>query len=143
MIDGSWMRTGGKLFVVAGLALSIYGVLADLGPGGSMGALISGGTFLFIGLSWWVTTAFLNPKASDDSELEEWGRPSNATVISAEQVGTGPGGGPMVKLRVEVTPSAERPFQATKTLEAAVVPEPGTAIRVKFDPNRRKNFILA
>lgn len=138
-----WMRPGGLLFAATGAALIGAGLATDSGGETGSAALITGGTFLFIGLTWWGIGVFLNPRAVDDAELERFGRPSEATVLEAERVGHEPDGTPRLKLKLHVTPNAERPFKATKTITTHLHPTPGDPVRVKFDPNNRKNFILA
>lgn len=138
-----WMRPGGVLFAGSGAALIGAGFATGAGGETGTAALITGGTFLFIGLTWWVVGVFLAPKAVDDAELERYGRPSQATVLSAEQVGTEPSGEPRVKLKLHITPNAERDYEATRTVTTSALLSPGETVRVKFDPNNRKNFILA
>ena len=91
----------------------------------------------------WLCRGWGRPLESAD-ELHRYGRPANATVKRVDDVSLEADGTRTAKLTVHVTPRNETSYRATQrvALPNGRVPSVGEAVTVKFDPNRRRRFVM-
>jgi hypothetical protein len=77
-------------------------------------------------------------------ELHRYGRPANATIRKVQDVKLDAHGTRTAKLSVRVTPRNEGAYKTTRrvALPGGRVPAVGETVTVKFDPNRRRRFVL-
>lgn len=78
------------------------------------------------------------------ADLHKYGRPANAEVLAVEGARLDAAGTRTAKLSLRVSPVNESAFKTTRTvaIPGGRVPNPGETVTVKFDPNRRKDFVL-
>ena len=80
----------------------------------------------------------------DEAELHKYGRPANATVKGVDEVQLDAGGTRTAKLSLHVTPRNEGEYDTTQqvVLPGGRIPAVGETVTIKFDPNRRRRFVL-
>lgn len=135
-----WTYWAGWLNVAIGVVLGIGGVV------GGMPAL---GAILFVGLVGsgafmiWLAAGWDKP-LEDATELLEYGRPANATVLAVDQEQLTADGGRTARVQLHVTPVNESDYRTTRMLllPGGRVPAVGETVTVKFDPQSRKNVVL-
>jgi hypothetical protein len=130
----------GWLMAVAGVAFLVGAVSQDqLGFGLLMTASLTGSGLFLV----WLCRGWDRP-LDTTAELQRYGRPANATVKKVEDVGLERDGTRTAKLTVHVTPRNETSFRATQrvTLPNGRVPAAGEAVTVKFDPNKKRRFVI-
>jgi hypothetical protein len=91
----------------------------------------------------WLGHGWDRPLESSD-ELYTYGRPANATVLRVDDVTLAADGTRTAKLSLRVAPRNEGAYKATRrtALPGGRVPVVGETVTVKFDPNRRRRFVL-
>jgi hypothetical protein len=77
-------------------------------------------------------------------ELHRYGRPANATVLGVEDARLDAAGRRTAKLSIHVTPRNERSYKTRRrvVLPGGGVPAEGDTVTVKFDPHKRREFVL-
>ena len=115
--------------VAAGQAL--FGVLMLTGLAGS------GGFMILLASGW-------DKPLADSAELHRYGRPAAATVRKVENAKLDPGGTRSATLSLRVTPRNESPFRTRRrvVLPGGRVPAEGERVTIKFDPHKRREFVL-
>jgi len=77
-------------------------------------------------------------------DLHKYGRPANATVRKVEDAQLDARGTRTAKLSLHVTPRNESSYRASArvALPGGRVPQVGETVTIKFDPRRRRQFVL-
>jgi hypothetical protein len=83
------------------------------------------------------------PLASPE-ELHRYGRPANAIVLGITDARLDAAGTRTAKLSLNVTPRDESSYKTRRrvVLPGATVPAEGERVTVKFDPHKRREFVL-
>jgi len=79
-----------------------------------------------------------------ETELHRYGRPANATVRKVEDSRLDANGTRTAKLSLHVTPRNESSYSTRRRvpLPAGRIPTVGERVTIKFDPQRRRDFVL-
>lgn len=127
-------------FMVALGAAMLAGSIAAGSPafGLLMAGSLAGPGVLMI----WLARGWDKPLASAD--LHRFGRPANATVRKVEDAQVDSGGTRTARLSLHVTPRNESSYKATRrvVLPGGRIPAEGETVTVKFDPHKRREFVL-
>lgn len=127
-------------FMVALGAAMLAGSIAAGSPtfGLLMAGSLAGPGVLMI----WLARGWDKPLPSAD--LHRFGRPANATVRKVEDAQLDTGGARTAKLSLHVTPRNESSYKATRrvVLPGGRIPAEGETVTVKFDPHKRREFVL-
>jgi hypothetical protein len=77
-------------------------------------------------------------------ELHRYGRPANATVRRVEDARLEAGRTRTAKLSLHVTPRNESAYKTRRrvVLPGGRVPAEGETVTIKFDPHKRRKFVL-
>jgi hypothetical protein len=130
----------GWLMVALGVALLAGSIAAGFALFGVfMLATLSGsGVFMILLARGWD-----KPLAIPD-ELHRYGRPANATVRSVEDARLDAAGTRTAKLSLHVTPRNESSYKTRRrvVLPGGRVPAEGETVTIKFDPHKRREFVL-
>jgi len=136
------MRTliwAGWLMIVAGAAMLAGSIAAGaLAFGLLMLASLAGPGVLMI----WLASGWDTPLAS--TELHRFGRPANATVLKVEDAKLDGRGMRSARLSLHVTPRNESAYKTRRrvVLPGGRIPREGETVTIKFDPNKRREFVL-
>ena len=78
------------------------------------------------------------------ADLHRFGRPANATVRKVEDSRLDADGTRTAKLSLHVTPRNESSYDTRRrvSLPGGRIPSPGERVTIKFDPHRRREFVL-
>jgi hypothetical protein len=97
----------------------------------------SGGCMILLASGW-------DKPLAGSAELHRYGRPSTATVRKVEDATLDSGGTRSAALSLRVTPRNESAFRTRRrvVLPGGRVPAEGERVTIKFDPNRRREFVL-
>jgi hypothetical protein len=143
MVYSGWLLIVVGVAMVAGGAIAAGGggsagtaLLIGLG-GGGLACVASGGFMVWLGSGW-------DTPLGSAAEIYEYGRPANAEVLSVETAQLDAAGTRTAKLSVHVRPVNETAFKTTRevAIPGGRVPAVGETVTVKFDPHRRKDFVL-
>lgn len=106
--------------------------------GGLMVASLAGPGVLMI----WLASGWDKPLQSSD--LHRFGRPANATVRNVEDVQLDAGGTRTARLSLQVSPRNESAYKTRRrvVLPGGRMPVVGETVTIKFDPHRRREFVL-
>ncbi len=90
----------------------------------------------------WLATGWDKPLAR--TELQRFGRPANANVRKVEDAKLDGNGTRTAKLSLHVTPRNESAYQTRRrvVLPGGRIPREGETVTIKFDPNKRGEFVL-
>lgn len=135
-----WVVYSGWLMIALGAAM-LAGAIAAGEPLYGAGMLVAlagpGALMVHWGSGW-------DKPLESAEDLYQWGRPANATVLEVSEPTLDGRGLRTAKLRLRVTPRNESAFKTTRTvaLPHGRIPTAGETVTVKFDPNRRRDFVL-
>jgi hypothetical protein len=78
------------------------------------------------------------------ADLHRFGRPANATVHKVEDSRLDADGKRTAKLSLHVAPRNESSYDARRRVArpGGRIPSPGERVTIKFDPDRRREFVL-
>lgn len=127
-------------FMVALGAAMLAGSIAAGSPafGLLMAGSLAGPGVLMI----WLASGWDKPLPSTD--LHRFGRPANATVRNVEDAQLDSGGARTAKLSLHVTPRNESSYKTRRrvALPGGRIPVEGETVTIKFDPHKRRDFVL-
>jgi hypothetical protein len=127
-------------FMVALGAAMLAGSIAagSLSFGLLMAGSLAGPGVLMI----WLASGWDKPLLSTD--LHRFGRPANATVRKVEDADLDSGGTRTAKLSLHVTPRNESSYKVQRrvALPGGRIPVEGQTVTIKFDPHKRRQFVL-
>jgi hypothetical protein len=130
----------GWLMVVLGAAMLAGSIAARSALFGVLTPLTLAGTGVFMIL---LARGWDRPLASP-AELHRYGRPANGTVLGITDVRLDAAGTRTAKLSLHVTPRNESSYKTRRrvVLPGARVPAEGERVTVRFDPHKRREFVL-
>jgi len=132
-----FFKVGGLFF------MALAGFIIFVG-GSSEGAVITAGTFGFIGFIWYLVAVGVGgwykrsaDKQAADRQLFQIGQKATGVIERVEPSATSINDMPVVYVTVNVTPKYGRPFTHTEKIvtPASAIPAPGQLIEVAYDPN--------
>ena len=136
------MRTliwAGRLMIALGAAMLVGSIAAGaLAFGLLMLASLAAPGVLMV----WLATGWDKPLAR--IELQRFGRPAIATVRKVEDAKLDGNGTRTAKLSLHVTPRNESAYKTRRrvVLPGGRIPREGETVTIKFDPNKRGEFVL-
>lgn len=130
----------GWLMVALGAAMLAGSIAARSALFGILPPATLAGTGVFMIL---LGRGWDKPLASPE-ELHRYGRPANATVLGVEDARLEAGGTRTARLSLHVTPRNESSYKTRRrvVLPGGRVPAAGETVTVKFDPHKRREFVL-
>ena len=135
-----WVVYSGWMLVVIGVAFLAASIAAGQPLfGGAMLVAMGGPGLLMLRLG-----AGWDRPLETAGELHQWGRPANATVLAVSESSLDARGVRTATLKLRVTPRNEGAYTTTRTvtLPGGRIPATGETVTIKFDPNRRREFVL-
>ena len=130
----------GWLMVAFGAALLAGSIAAGSPPFGvlMLAGLAGPGLFMV-----WLAQGWDGPLGGT-ANLHRFGRPANATVRKVEDSRLDADGTRTAKLSLHVTPRNESSYDTRRrvALPGGRIPSPGERVTIKFDPHRRREFVL-
>lgn len=130
----------GWFMVALGAAMLAGSIAAGSPPFGvlMLAGLAGPGLFMV-----WLARGWDRP-LEDAGDLHRFGRPANATVRKAEDSRLHADGTRTAKLSLHVTPRNESSYDTRRrvALPGGRMPSPGERVTIKFDPHRRREFVL-
>jgi len=114
--------------------------LAGTPPFGLLMLISLGGAGLFMA---WIAKGWDKP-VETVADLHKYRRPANATVRKVEDAKLDANGTRTAKLSLHVTPRNESSYRASGcvALPGGRIPQVGETVTIKFDPQRRRQFVL-
>jgi hypothetical protein len=130
----------GWLMVVLGAAMLAGSIAAGFALFGVLMLATLGGSGVFMIL---LARGWDNPLESSE-DLHRYGRPANATVRSVEDPKLDAGGTRTAKLALQVRPRNESSYKTQRrvVLPGGRIPAEGETVTIKFDPHKRREFVL-
>jgi hypothetical protein len=130
----------GWFMVALGAAMLAGSIAAGSPPFGVLMLAGLAGPGLFMA---WLARGWDRP-LEGPADLHRFGRPANATVRKVEDSRLDADGTRTAKLSLHVTPRNESSYDTRRrvALPGGRIPSPGERVTIKFDPHRRREFVL-
>jgi uncharacterized protein (DUF58 family) len=130
----------GWLMVALGAAMLAGSIAAGFALFGVMmlATLAGSGVFMILLARGW------DRPLESPEDLHRYGRPANATVRRVEDPKLDAGGSRTAKLSLYVTPRNESAYKTQRrvVLPGGRIPAEGETVTIKFDPHKRREFVL-
>jgi hypothetical protein len=130
----------GWLMVALGAAMLVGSVAAGFALFGVLllASLAGSGAFMILLASGW------DKPLAGGAELHRFGRPAKATVLKVEDARLDADATRTATLSLRVTPRNESAYRTRRrvALPGGRIPAQGETVTIKFDPNKRRQFVL-